>query len=198
MARRKGFAVTKETIVTAAITLIEREGPDRLGVNAVARELGIKPPSLYNHMASGQALQQAVAIEGTRRLGHYLSEGPTPLKRTKRKPDPHALVRVQCDRFRTFVQDNSALYTVMSTTVLPWDDPEFAAVGGQLIEALGQVLQPLGLEGDEAIHAIRCLRAVLHGFVLLELNSQFGLPQSIEETYDQLMHIVINNLAQTK
>ena len=149
----------------------------------------------------GEALQQAVAIEGTRRLGHYLREGIPPARQTrqaKRRQTPHTLVRMQCDRFRTFVQDNAALYTVMSTTVLPWDNPEFAAVGGTLIEALGHVLQPLGLEGDAAIHAIRCLRAALHGCVLLELNSQFGMSQSVDETYDQLMHILIHNLAQAE
>jgi AcrR family transcriptional regulator len=108
MARRKGFALTREAVVAAAITLGERDGPGQLGVNAVARELGIKPPSLYNHVASGEALQQAVAIEGTRRLGDYLGQQTSPTKQTAKRT-----------------------------------------------------------------------------------------PQSVEETYDQLMHILINNLART-
>ncbi len=45
-----------------------------------------------------------------------------------------------------------------------------------LMDVVLPVLSDLGLRGEEAIHAARSLRAMLHGFVLLEAGGGFGLP----------------------
>jgi len=39
-----------------------REGESAPRVNRVAREFGIQPPSLYNHIAGNKALRLAVAV----------------------------------------------------------------------------------------------------------------------------------------
>ncbi len=40
-----------------------------------------------------------------------------------------------------------------------------------------------GLTGDDAIHAIRGLRALMHGFVSLEAAGGFAMPQDLDESY---------------
>lgn len=57
MPRPKGQTLTQKVIVEAAIACIQKEGESALGVNRVARELGIQPPSLYNHIAGNEELR---------------------------------------------------------------------------------------------------------------------------------------------
>jgi hypothetical protein len=39
----------------------------------------------------------------------------------------------------------------------------------------------------DALHAIRIVRATLHGFVTLERNGGYRLPLSLDETFDRLV-----------
>jgi hypothetical protein len=52
---------------------------------------------------------------------------------------------------------------------------------------LRAVMDSYGISGDDAIHAIRCLRVALHGFVSLEAAGGFGLPQSVDVTFTRLI-----------
>jgi AcrR family transcriptional regulator len=53
--------LTRERIVAAALTLIDRDGLDAVTMRRIADELGVQAPSLYNHMRSKEALLDAVA-----------------------------------------------------------------------------------------------------------------------------------------
>ena len=66
MARRKGPSITVQDVVAAAIKVLEADGPDAFGISRVAAELKIKPASMYNHVASAEALANAVAGRGVR------------------------------------------------------------------------------------------------------------------------------------
>ena len=61
------------------------------------------------------------------------------------------------------------------------------AAGAALIEVFLAVLRGYDLKGPAAIHATRCLRAIVHGFASIEAVGGFGLPEDLDETYDQLI-----------
>ncbi len=50
MARRP--MLTRESIAHAALEALDEEGPEGLAMRSLARRLGVKAPSLYNHVAS--------------------------------------------------------------------------------------------------------------------------------------------------
>ncbi|WP_028937835.1 TetR/AcrR family transcriptional regulator [Pseudonocardia spinosispora] len=54
-------ALTKERVVHAAVTIIERDGEAALSMRRVATELGVAPMSLYNHVPNKAALLDGVA-----------------------------------------------------------------------------------------------------------------------------------------
>lgn len=58
----KENSLTQQDVVEAAIVCIEKEGETALGVNRVARELGIKPPAIYKHFNGNAELRKAVAL----------------------------------------------------------------------------------------------------------------------------------------
>lgn len=53
--------LTRERIVNAAVTLVERDGEDALSMRAVAGELGVAVMSLYNHVPNKKALLMGIA-----------------------------------------------------------------------------------------------------------------------------------------
>jgi hypothetical protein len=52
-----------------------------------------------------------------------------------------------------------------------------------------------GLQGDEALHAIRGLRAILHGFVSLETAGGFKMALDQEESFRRLVSAYLGTLA---
>jgi AcrR family transcriptional regulator len=63
MAARAEKPLSEERIVRAALAVIDKDGVDAFTLERVAARLGVKAPSLYNHVAS-----KAVIIEGVRDL----------------------------------------------------------------------------------------------------------------------------------
>jgi AcrR family transcriptional regulator len=58
----KENSLTPEAVIAAAIVCLDQEGEAALGVNRVARQLGIKPPAIYKHLEGNAGLQRAVAL----------------------------------------------------------------------------------------------------------------------------------------
>ena len=58
----RGGRLSREIIVNAALTFLDREGWDALTINALATQLGTKGPSLYNHVDSLEDLRRTVRI----------------------------------------------------------------------------------------------------------------------------------------
>jgi hypothetical protein len=65
-----------------------------------------------------------------------------------------------------------------------------------VVEVLRQVLEGWGVIGDEAVHAARVLRSALHGFVTLEYAGDFVLDQDPDESFEQLVEMLVDGLAQ--
>ena len=48
-------------------------------------------------------------------------------------------------------------------------------------------LRSWSLEGDDAIHAVRALRAAMHGFVAIEAEGGMAMPVDLDESYRRLI-----------
>src|SRR5919198_2796339 len=58
----KSPKLSRDGIVNAALTFLDREGWDALTINALAAQLGTKGPSLYNHVDSLEDLRRSVRM----------------------------------------------------------------------------------------------------------------------------------------
>jgi hypothetical protein len=56
------------------------------------------------------------------------------------------------------------------------------------------MVESFGIAGAEAIHAVRALRSMVHGFATLEAAGGFGLALSLDESFDRLIDLVILGL----
>ena len=183
MGRRR--TVDLDQVVAAAIAVVAEEGPDALGVSRVARALGIQPPSLYNHVGKGDALARAVVIEGNRQLLGVLKEAA-------RAEDGAAdQLRALARASRGWARENPGLYTVMARTPPENDHPGFRPVLDDVLDLFGRPLGRLGVPRAVRVHAIRGLRAAIHGFLLLETSGQFALAEDPEESFRRLVEALI-------
>lgn len=188
MPRPKGNCLTRQAVVEAAIACLQQEGEESLGVNRVARELGIQPPSLYNHVTGAGDLRQAVAVEGMRRLMAYLRQEIDGIP--GRQEQIHALAHA----YRRFAHQQAALYGVIFGTSLDPGDPQVKPMIDDWMSFYDQRLQPFGLEGDAVVHGARFVISSLHGFVRMERSGKFRLEQSRDQSYEWLIQALINAL----
>lgn len=55
-------------------------------------------------------------------------------------------------------------------------------------------LSGYGLRGDDALHAVRGLRSVIHGFAALESAGGFGLALDPDESFRRLVTAFVDGL----
>lgn len=187
MSRRAGL--DKPTVVAAAAALINRDGVAALSLKRLAEELSVQTPSLYNHIDGLPGLERELVLLGVRRLGDAITDAVIG------KSGP-AAVTALLDAYRAFVKANPGLatYTVRPAAVDAPDDAERAQAEARIVHVAVAVVASFGLAGDDAIHAVRALRSVAHGFATLEAAGGFGIPLDLDESFRRLAAMVIAGL----
>jgi AcrR family transcriptional regulator len=142
----------------AACALANRHGIDGLSMNDLAQALNVRTPSLYSHVAGIDDVRRLLALHGLEEL----DRGAARVTIGKAGPDA---VRALLNGYRDFVRKNPGVY---AATLAPREDAEWRAAVNRLKETCVAALQGYGLKGDDAIHALRGLRSVVHGFASLE------------------------------
>ncbi len=184
MSRRAGL--DRAEVVRAAVALVDVKGLEGLTLAALADRLGIRAPSLYNHVAGLDDLRGQVTLHSLRELAARLGRAVM-----VRAGDDALLALAHA--YRAYAHEHPALYA----TTLWAGDPADAArqvAGREVIEVALAVMASYGLRDDDALHAIRGLRSAMHGFVSLEAAGGFGLPLDLDESYLRLLRVFIAGL----
>lgn len=181
MPRRAGLS--REAVVEAAAKLADEDGLETLSLSVLASRLGIRTPSLYNHVDGLGGLRRELALLGLRELGRRL--GRAAIGKT-RDEATFAIARA----YREFVMERPGLYaaTVRSSRLSYPEDPAFQAVERETLETVLAVLASYGLNGDAALHAARGFRSTVHGFATLEAGGGFGIPLDLDASFERLLH----------
>ena len=70
------------------------------------------------------------------------------------------------------------------------DDTEHTAVSQDALDVAIAVMRSYGIEGVDAVHAIRIYRSALHGFVSQEASGAFGMPESVDESFRLMINLL--------
>ena len=182
----------KATVVEAAATLLNEEGVEALTLNRLAQELGVKTPSLYNHVAGLPGLYRELALLNARSLGERFTQAAIG------KSGPAALVAV-ARAYRAYIKESPGVYlaSLRSSGTQQPVDAELSAAEESSLRVTVAVVASFGLTGDDALHAVRGLRSLVHGFATLEIAGGFGLPLSLDESFDRLLQMFVRALQVT-
>ena len=176
-------------VVQAAAALADSAGIGQLTLANLAARLGVRTPSLYNHVAGLPGLRRDLALLGTRELCARIS-------RATIGKSGDAAVQALCQAYRAFVNEHPGLYaaTVRSALLTDQPDPELNAAQRDTVDIVIMVLSAYKLSGPDAIHAARGLRSLVHGFATLEASEGFGIPLDLDTSFQQLIQAYIAGL----
>ena len=181
---RRGL--TRDAVIDAAATIADGEGLDAVTLAHLAARLGIKPPSLYKHVGSLDDLHKALALKGLREATGRLQRA------TVGKAREDALFALAHAYWR-FARERPGLYSA-SLRAPRSDEAELVVAGEAMLGTVLSVLAGFGVRGDDALHATRGLRAIIHGFVSLAASGGFRLGLDIEESLARLLNAFARDL----
>jgi AcrR family transcriptional regulator len=176
-----------ERVVDAAARVADAEGLDAVTLARVAEGLGVRPPSLYNHVDGRGGLLRALALRGVRELTAALRDAAVG------RSGAEALVAT-ARAYRAYAGAHPGLYAATVVAPAP-DDPEHRAAAGETVDVVFAVLRGWKLEGDDAVHAARAFRSAVHGFVVLEAAGGFGIPVDLDDSFERLVATLAGGLA---
>jgi AcrR family transcriptional regulator len=207
MPRRPGL--DKAAVVQAAVDLLDDEGPNALSLKALSDRLGVQTPSLYNHVDGMPGLLRELSLRNALDLGTCLGDA------AMGRSGAPALEAV-AQAYRSYIKQHPGLYmaslrasgaqmsdsTPLPGTELPGTElldnglpyPALAAAEERVVRVVMAVLASFGLEGDDALHAVRGLRSLVHGFASLEIAGGFGLALDCDESFRRLLAMFIRGL----
>jgi AcrR family transcriptional regulator len=183
----KKRTLNRQKVIQKAAELADKAGhPEAVTLTALAAALDIRVPSLYNHVANFDDLQSGLALHAGQLLIGRLRQSTTGLV------GPGAIIALT-NAFRAFAHDHPGLYPLLITAPDP-DDQQRTAVANEILQLFLLLLASCGLQGDPALHAIRGIRALTHGFITLEAAEGFKMPLNTADSYQLAIQTYLTGL----
>ena len=176
-----------DRVVAEAAELADEAGPEHLTLAALAARLGVRQPSLYKHVASLDSLQQLIAQRAKVEFADVL--GRVAIGRSR----DDALVAMAY-AWRAWARDHPGRYQIGQRAPAP-GDADHLAVADRVVAFMTAVMAGYGLDGDDAIDAVRAFRSALHGFVSLEAGGGFGMPYSVDRSFGRLVRALVKAMS---
>ncbi len=186
MSHRAGL--DQASVVEAAVKLIDEEGIEQLSLGRLAERLGVRTPSLYNHVAGLPGLKHDLTLYCLHDLLDLI------LRSTVGKSRAEAIFAL-ANAYRAYAREAPGRYALTVQAPDPGDQ-EVQALAQQLVDVVRAVLAPYRLSEEVAIHAIRGLRSIVHGFISLEVAGGFAMPVDLDASFHWLINLFISGLSQ--
>ena len=186
MGRKLGL--TREQVVSAAAEIADRDGLGALSLASLASTLGVRSPSLYNHVDGLAGLRRQLTFYACSLLSAELAVSVDGLEGL-------GALRAVAEQLRSFAHRHPGLYDTLLPAPTPDEDPELAAALREPITVVASILEGMDVDPTTVIPLIRALRASVHGFVDLELRGGFGLPDDIDDSFITTINLVIEAIA---
>ena len=153
---------------------------------AVATKVDVAVPSLYKHVSSLADLRRSVAVASVTELTTAIAGA------TIGRAGADAL-GAMADAVRTFAHEHPGRYAATQVATNPDDpaDTELTESAAATVAVMAGVLRGFELPPILTIEAIRLMRSVLHGFILLELGGGFGMRDDLDRSFALVVETVI-------
>lgn len=177
-------------VVDEAARIADAHGLGEVTLARVAKALGVRAPSLYNHVEGLPGLLRLLTIRSLGEQAELLRDAAIG------RAGPDAL-RSMGRAYRSFAVEHPGRYA--STVPARWpesDDEEFAAAALRGLEVVVAVLGAWGFAQEEALHHVRVVRSALHGFVTIEATGGFRMALDLDHSFELLLDTLVAGLGQ--
>jgi AcrR family transcriptional regulator len=178
--------LNREAVLDAASRIADKEGLDAVTPARLGAALGVKPPSLYKHVRGVEDVRRGLALRGLR-------EAEARLQRAAVGKSREEALLALARAYRQFAKDRPGLYAASLRAARP-GEKEIAAAGEALLGTVLSVLAGYNVTGDDALHAVRGFRAIIHGFVSLDAAGGFRLSLDLDESLARLIRAFVRDL----
>lgn len=121
---------TRETLLTAALSILERDGQAQFSTRAVCAIANVTAPTLYHHFGSADGLLSAAIAEA---FEQFLARKRTAIRST----DPVAALSEGWDNYVRFAAERPRLYAAMMARLLQGADiPAAKQAHAMLVERI--------------------------------------------------------------
>ena len=178
--------LSRDLLIREAAALIAERGTAALTMRALAERLGVRAPSLYNHIRNQQELLREVGVYALRELEKDIdaAQGASP------KEQLAEIAR----RYRRFARREPALYEVL-LHIPDTEDPTLISLGRLLGERVSS-LTCTGLPEKERLDFMRAFRSALHGFTALEAKGFFSGADTTDRSFEYLIACLLEKLGE--
>jgi len=181
MAARVGLG--HEMIMQAAVKLVDERGLEQLTMATLAAQLNVRTPTLYHYFDGLMGIRRALALLGLREMTGLLG-------RAVMGKSGDAAIIALVSALRDFACEHPGLYE--ATSHAPEEaDPQWQTAGREVVDIGVRALSAYELTLDDALHTIRIIRSIVHGWVSLNTAGGFALPLDVDETFRRLVDVLL-------
>lgn len=173
----------KKSIVKAAAELANEIGYDNISLKILAEHLGVRSPSLYNHISGLDELRHELMLYGWRCISSEIISAVNGLA-------GYDAICEMCRAFYRFASNNKGIFNAM-LWYNKYADEETLEATKLLFSIMYSLFTQINIPRWKAEHIIRTFRSFLEGFSLLVNNDSFGHSASIDESFDISLDILI-------
>lgn len=175
--------IYKDTVIKTAARLANEKGLEALSMKILAEELGIQPPSLYNHIGSLEELKRELMLSGWRELEQRLLRSAAGIGGWE-------AFRAMCREFYRFAVENRGVFNAM-LWYNKYSDSSAMSATEELFTYFYRTMAGLNISREKSEHLMRTIRGFLEGFALLVNNGAFGHSASIDESFELSLDVLI-------
>ncbi|MGZ7023727.1 MAG: TetR/AcrR family transcriptional regulator [Ilumatobacteraceae bacterium] len=154
------------SIVETAWKLARTHGVGEVTLHGLAREVGMRQPSLYAYFDSKNALFDAMFADGNRRLLGHLDALQLPA-------DPNAAVKAFMQAFVTYALEDSARSQLLLQRPVPGFEPS-AESYAYAQQVLGRAVDVLRTAGVDEPGDVDCFVAMIAGLIDAQMTNDPG------------------------
>ena len=173
-------------VIHRAAQLVNEVGLENITLKMLADDLGVKSPSLYNHIGGLEDLKMQLMIYGWKEMEQRIIQSVI-------GSSGYDAIKAGCHAFYEYATENPGLFNAMLWYNKFQNTETMEATSG-LFSVLFKVTSSLNISEENCNHIIRTLRGFLEGFSLLVNNEAFGNPVSIAESFELSLNVLIEGI----
>ena len=165
--------VSKSLVIETASKIADKQGLNNLSLKAVAEELNVRTPSLYNHIESLDDLLREVAHKGMRSMNEQMTQAAIG------KSGNTALKSISVEYLNFIIEHPGVYETIQWAT---WHGTnETAEIFQNYIKILSTIILSYSFPSESTNEILNLFTGFLHGFTTLQVRYAFSEPQKVRD-----------------